>query len=211
MRTQPIIRRSTLAILLALSVAPAAAAQSSTTALSTIVGDPVPFRVGLPDGAEIRRREGQVTALAAGFLVTAGASDLLPELALEQGRFEAKLRRRLTDLLVESDTTLLGLAGELEGVLGAGVEVQPVVQKIRTLGGRRAAYVQARVRQNGMESWFESYITARDGLCYVLIFMGQGESGAGHEPLFARIRDSFVLAAAPQFAVGQQRPEKPGS
>lgn len=211
MRTQPIVR-FTLAVLLALFIAPVATAQSSTwTALSTTVGEPVPFRVGLPEGAEIRREQGSVTAVSAGFLVRAGASDLLPELALEQGRFEAKLRRRLTDRLVRSDGTLLGLAGELQGVLGEGAEVLPVVRKVRTLGGRRAAYVQARVRQNGTERWLESYITARDGLCYVLIFMGEGDSGAAHEPLFARIRDSFVLAAAPQFAVGQQRPEKPGS
>jgi hypothetical protein len=81
--------------------------------------------------------------------------------------------------------------------VGEGGELREVVREIRRLGGRRAAYMRARIGDNGEGGWLDVHVTAKDGFVYMLLFMGRGDRRAEHEPLRAHIRDSFAFPAEP--------------
>ena len=188
-RIHPTPRRGVLGFVLAaaaLSVAPVAAAQE----LTVRVGAPIKYQIGLPEGAEIQCEQGALYAVAGDILIIVDASDMYEAYDgdARSRMSEAELRRMLTESVVNADSLHSREIADEDGS-----DLRDVVQEIRTLGGRRATFMRARERQNGRDGWFEVYITAKDGMHYVLMFMGAGSPRTADEPLLARIRDSFVL------------------
>jgi hypothetical protein len=202
-----------LSFLLALScvllgLAPAARAQTSAPVpLETIVGDSIPYRIGLPGDWEIsrvsrtapnNRKAHALVALGGGdhaATVIVAVSDFVKgRTDLPPGVSDARLRRMITDRILGSDSLMYGAMQESATIhLG---KIQDPVREIRTFAGRRAAYMRGRFEHAGMSITFETHLTVRDGIAYVLYTMS--DEYAAMEPLFARIRDSFVLAPAPR-------------
>jgi hypothetical protein len=192
-RVRPLFAAALTAALFGL--APAAAAQP----LTITVGEPIAFQVGLPQDFEVTQEEDMLFAESedADVMVMVGASDLVAEEGNPLPVSEAESRRIFTSMILGSDSLLLALLNE--GIMGAqGVQADEVVQEIRTLAGQRSAYARGPFETDGGTGWFEMHVTMKDGIIYLLAFMVQGKEGLdAHAPLFARIRESLVLADAP--------------
>lgn len=190
--------RSTAAFALACAaagLAPAAQAQK----LAPIVGDPVPYSVSLPEGWTTEEDEEMLYMYSddEDFLIMTAAQDLVAgEEEPMGGMPEADARRFLTTMIMSSDSLLLQM---LEmGLMSQGeLKMRDVIKEIRTLGGERAAYMAGRVEMEGEEGWMQLHVTMKDGIMYILGFVGKASSAAEREPLMARIRESFVLAEQP--------------
>jgi hypothetical protein len=186
-----------------LGFAPAARAQTSAPVpLTTTVGDSIPYRIGLPGDWKITRLNGnasnaRIHALVAEDgetrAVAISAADLVARVDRPAGVSEGQMRRMMTETILGSDSLMYEMMRASTANLGW--KVQDAVREIRTLGGQRASYMRSRFESEGAPVSFEMHLTVRDGIFYSIVAMS--DDHAAHEPMFARIRDSFVLAPAP--------------
>ena len=200
-----------LPLLLALScaflgLAPAARAQTSAPApLATTVGDPIAYRIDLPKDWEISRVSQNVPNGTAHALSATGKDGALSVTAADlvagrtdrpAGVSEAQMRKMVTDMILGSDSLMYGM---LQGAIAnQGGTLRDAVRGITTLAGQRAARLKGRVERDGTTTPLELHLTVRDGIMYVITTLAEDGRYAAVEPLFARIRDSFVLAPAPR-------------
>jgi hypothetical protein len=199
------MRLSSLLVLswVVLGFAPAARAQTSAPVpLTTTVGDSIPYRVGLPGDWKVTRLSMNSSNFRVHVLVAEGgdtlavaisATDLAAQVDRPAGVSLGQMRRMMTERILGSDSLMYGMIRE--SVANRGWEVQDEVREIRTLAGQRAAYMRGRSESEGMPVSFEMHVTMRDGIVYAIVAMS--DDHAAREPLFARIRESFVLAPAP--------------
>lgn len=180
--------RSALAFAGALfGVAPAAAAPK----LVGRAGDPIPYLIDLPEEAEIEARQGLLAAQSGNLSVIVVATDMLEGEQNPLPLPEAESRRILTSIIMGSDALLFALLDE--EFRRRKLELGNVIRGIGTLGGQRSACVRGRFEERGVEGWLDMHATVKDGIMYMLAFtVIRGDPGA-HEPIIARIRDSFVL------------------
>jgi hypothetical protein len=189
-----------------LGFAPAARAQTSAPVpLTTTVGDPIPYRIDLPGDWKITRLSRDapnatihalVAADGANGSVAISAADLA-ERADRPADVEARMRRWMTESILGSDSLMYAMMES--SIASNGWKVQDAVREIGTLAGQRAAYMRGRFEARGMPVSFEMHLTVRDGIYYSIVsIVGMPDDYAAHAPLFARIRDSFVLAPAPK-------------
>ena len=170
-----------------LGVAPAAAARK----LVVRVGDPIPYRIALPEEAEIERRRGLLAAQSGNLSIIAAATDMLEGEPNPLPLAEAESRRILTSIIMGSDALLFALLDE--EFRRRKLQLGNVVRGIGTLGGQRSACVRGRLEQRGEEGWLDMHATVEDGIMYMLAFkVVRGDPGP-HDPIIARIRDSFAL------------------
>jgi len=155
-------------------------------------GHPIPYRVGLPEGAQIDQAEGLLSARTQrGVGVVVVARDMLQREGSPLPGAGAESRRRMTDIVMGSDKVLFAVLEE--ELRGRTLELSDVVRGTGTLGGQRAACVQGRLDERGAAAWIDIHGTVRDGVLYVLAFTVRGRNPAQCKPLLARIRESFVL------------------
>jgi hypothetical protein len=201
-------RRVLLAAMLGaamLAPAPGAAAQT----LVSRVGDPVPYRIQLPALARISVEGEFLKAEADDFLVVVATIDMMKEDKDPLPVSEAETRRILTNVVLGSDSLLLAIMEE--SAREQNLEPGDVVTEIRTLGGQRSGWMRGRMMCScGHEVVIETYVTAKDGIVYMLTFGSHAENAERRAPLIARIHESFALADAPPPAAGS-RARPPGS
>lgn len=188
MRNPPPSVRSALAFAGALFGAASAAAGAK---LVVRVGDPVPFRIALPERGEIEVGPGVLATRTDAFSVIAVATDMLECKESALPAVHAASRRILTNMVMGSDALLFALLDE--EFRRRKLELGDVVRGIGSLGGERAACVRGRFQERGVESWLDMHATVKDGIMYMLAFTVYGADHKPYEPLFTRIRDSFVL------------------
>lgn len=182
-----------------LCIAPGAAAQGASAApLRTLVGDPIPYSIGLPKGWKIENESEMVQAATDGAAVIVGASDLVKNGDHGLPVSDAEARRIFTSMIMGSDSLLFGLVDEGLRIVD---EIQIVEREIQSLGGHRAAVVRGRFAKDGVSGTMEMIVTVDDGILYVLAFLAESDGHARHAPLFVRIRESFTLPSAPAAAV----------
>lgn len=170
-----------------LRAVPAAAARK----LVVRTGNPIPYRIALPEEAEIECRPGLLAAQTGNLAVIVVATDMLEGEPNPLPVPEAGSRRILTNIIMGSDALLFALLDE--EFRRRKLELGNVMRGIGRLGGQRSACVRGRFEERGVEGWLDMHATVRDGIMYMLAFtVVRGEPGA-HEPIIARIRDSFVL------------------
>lgn len=180
--------RSALSIAGALlGVAPAAAARK----LVPWVGDPIPYRVDLPQGAEIETGRGLLAARTRGLSIVVVASDVVAGEGDSPPIPEVGSRRILTSLVMGSDALLFALLEE--ELRTRKLRIEGVVRGIGTLGGQRAACIQGAFEARGVRCWLDIHGTVKDGVLYVLAFAVTGSDSGAHERLSTRIRESFAL------------------
>lgn len=170
-----------------LGVAPAAAARK----LVARAGDPVPYRIALPEEAEIERRPGLLAAQTGNLSVIVVATDMLEGEQNPLPLPKPESRRILTDMIMGSDALLFALLDE--EFRRRKLELGDVVRGIGTLGGQRAACVRGRLEEGGVESWLDIHATVKDGIMYLLAFTVLSGGLEPHEALVARIHESFEL------------------
>ena len=189
-RTRAMLAAAVVALF---GLAPAAASQP----FFPVVGAPIPYEVSLPvDWANVSDDDAMLMLTKDDAVIIVAAADLMDEdVGDDDGPMtdaELKERRRFTQELVGSDEMLLGMLNA--GMMSEGLQRDGLVQEIRTLGGRRSAYLRGRVVEGGESEWVEMHVTAKDGIMYMLAFVVQGESMEAYDELFGRIQASFVLA-----------------
>lgn len=184
-----------------LGFAPAACAQdSSTVPLQTVVGAPVPFRVGLPKGWRMVPQEhGVMVERHPDVAVFVVAIDLLENPDGKPG--DAKARRVMTSRILGSDSLLHALLRDVTPEMEGDSDL---TYTIGTLAGQRAGIMRGSYVEEGVPGRFEIRATARDGIGYVAGFAVEGEAYATYEPLFARIRESLVFPSALAAAEAQR-------
>ncbi len=155
------------------------------------VGRPIPYRIALPEDAEVAEEPGLLSARTESLFVIVVATDMLEGEENPLPVSEAESRRILTSIIMGSDALLFALLDE--EFRRRKLDLRDVVRGIRSLGGQRAACVRGRVHERGVEGWLDIYATVKNGIMYILAFTALGGDLASHEPLVARIRDSFVL------------------
>jgi hypothetical protein len=195
---------SALACLLA-AVAPPVLAQSATspvlTPLTPTVGNPITYRISLPERWEITREDDVLYARQGPLTVVLGAMDIVRMVKDPPPASEAEERRIMTNMVMGSDSLLYDLMREATRE-EEGYRVTGIMHDIRSLAGQRAAYMRGRYEEDGETGWAEAHFTMKDGIAYMLMFTLEGSERteaefATYEPLFTRIRDSLVLADAP--------------
>jgi hypothetical protein len=183
-----------------LSLAPAVSAQSpASVPLTSTVGSPIAYRVDLPTGWKtLEQEDGMLTVGTEQLMIVVGAVDMMGGEESSLSVSEAEWRRSVMNAITGSDSAMLALlTGAAEAVRQDG-EFRDVVREIRSLGGQRSAVMRGRIIGDEAAA-IEVNITARDGVMYMLAFSAtDADEFAAHEPLFARIRDSVVLAPAPR-------------
>jgi hypothetical protein len=181
-----------------LALAPAVSAQSpASMPLTSTVGTPIAYRIGLPAGWKtFEQEDGMLMVGTERLMIMVGAMDMMEGQENPLPVSEAEARRIMTSMIMGSDSLMFGILNEAaHGQKDA--EFRDAVREIRTLGGQRSAFMKGRVI--GEETgWVELNVTVKDGILYLLAFGADDRQFAAHEPLFARIRDSFVLAPAPR-------------
>jgi hypothetical protein len=202
-----LLRLSALACLLA-ALPPPALAQSAAspvlTPLAPTVGTPIAYRISLPERWEITREDDVLTARQGPLTVVLGAMDMMKDVEDPLPVSDGEARRIMTNMIMGSDSLLYAMMREVTQE-EEGYRVTGTVRDIRSLAGQRAAYLKGRYEEDGEIGWAEAHITIKDGIMYMLMFTLEGGERteaefATHQPLFARIRDSFVPADAPPAA-----------
>ena len=196
MRIPSILIRSALALAAALALAGPAPAGAQR--LATTIGDPVEYRVDLPPEWDTEEEDGTLMAVSKDqdFAILIVAMDILADQEDPLPMSEADQRRFYTTMLMASDSLLLNLIGPLMRHQ-SDMPLTDVEQELGTLGGERAAVLFARTEVDGEEGWFRFHVTVKDGVLYMLGFMGPGEFDPAREPLMNRVHESFVLADVP--------------
>lgn len=195
MRIGAVPLRHTFSLLLLLAaLAPAAGAQT----LVPVTGEPVPYRVSVPEGWERETNDGvlMVTSRAEEMIITVTALDLAAVQGPQPSMTEAEQRRALTNRVMSNDSFHLNM-------LQRNVErmsphpVSDVRKEIGTIGGEKAGCISALVRAASGDGWMRFCSTVHDGILYQLSFQGTGAIRPEQELLLARIRDSFEVADPP--------------
>lgn len=195
MRIHSLLLRCTLALTFAASVTGPAPAAAQTLVLR--VGDPIPYRVDLPAVAMVTTRNHVLRAISANFIVEVSAVDMLPQFDRQAlPTSDAEARRVLTSTYTDSDSLLFGLLHQ--NLRSQNEELVEEAREIRTLGGERSGYLRGRITCTcGTELRVETHATVKDGIAYILTFVSPVEAAGLNQPVWARIRDSFVPAEAP--------------
>lgn len=164
-------RRSVLSLASALAgVAQAAPARK----LVMRVGDPIPYRISLPQGAEIETGPGLLAARTRDLSIVVVATDMLAGEVDPLSMPEAGSRRLLTSLVMGSDPLLFGLLDE--ELKSRRLQLKGVVRGIGTLGGQRAACIQGVFGARDIRSWLDIHGTVKDGVLYMLAFAVPGDA-----------------------------------
>ncbi len=158
--------------------------------LTMRVGHPIPFQIGLPEEATIEEAPGLLSARTRDLVVVVVARDLLHDEANPRP-VAPDSRRRLTKMLMESESLLFVLLEE--EFRNGNLQLHGAVSRVRALGGQWAARVCGRLGESGRSGCIDIHATVKDGILYMLVFTMSATSPDPHEPLLARIRDSFVL------------------
>lgn len=177
-----------------LGVAPRAAAQD----LTTVTSAPVGYRVDLPvpEWQLQRNDEDMLMVGTTDAVIIASAWDLMANEQPQPSLPEDFHRRIVTERFMGSDSVLL--AGVAEALANTGtLQRDGRVAEIRTLGGERAGYMRAQWVRNGDTGWAHAYMTVKDGVMYALLHVVGGTDPDKYKELLDRVRQSFVLAAAP--------------
>lgn len=190
-------RRFTLSLALvgaALGLAPTAGAQQ----LALTVGAPISYRVSLPQ-AWARHQDEEVLFVVSDdeeFVIMTAAVDLLAGEKEPLPLPEAEMRRLMTTMMMNSDSLLVDLLGQVF-LNQSEYPVSELVQEVGTLGGERAAHLSGRMQIDGVDGRFQLHVTMKDGVMYMLGFLSKGEFPPARRPLMAQIRESFILADSP--------------
>jgi hypothetical protein len=188
------LRRPGILILLAAALfgaAPAARAQE----LVPRTGSLVAYQVGLPAGARITDNGGSLMARTDDVLISVTAGDLLDPANARGGLAEVEARRALTSRVMGSDSVLVAIIDQ--NLAAQNIRLGDRRTEVRTLGGERAMYAAGRTNLEGEPSWLGMYLTARDGVAYILIIVKVGEDEAEFQSFANRVHASFTLADAP--------------
>jgi hypothetical protein len=154
-------------------------------------GDPIPFRVALPREAEIVSRPGALSTRMGEVLIVAVAKDMMHGEDDGHVARDSLARRVLDGLIIPSDALLFALLDEELG--RRQLELPNAVRGIGTLGRQRAACLRGRFSHGGTAAWLDMHATVKDGIMYMLTFTVLNGDLAPHEPLLARIHESFEL------------------
>ncbi|HSU15831.1 hypothetical protein [Longimicrobium sp.] len=175
-------------------LAPAAAAQD----LVPLVGKPIAYRVSMPaQGWNVSTVDDKLMVGRDSVIMIVSATDLVALQGDSRAGTEADRRRILTARFMGSDSIMMALMTRV-AARATALEQEGLVQEIRTLGGQRAAYIRDRKVQDGRTTWRQVYLTVKDGIMYLLVFVAQGENPDMHKDLFDRVHQSFVLAETPK-------------
>lgn len=205
MRIHPGLPGNRLLLLLAFTVAglaPAAGAQP----LAPVVGEPVPYRIGVPEGWDRAWDDGLLSVKDPDeeVVIMMSALDLAAPQTRPASMSEAEARRVLTARVMSSDSVLLQLLHR-NAVQSSTYPLSEVTREMGTLGEEKAGWLSGRTRIAEQEQgWMRIGMTVVDGVLYTLLFMGMGEPTPEQESLVARIRDSFVAPEMPG-AAGSRR------
>src|SRR5690606_19985636 len=104
---------------------------------ATRVGDPIPYRIDLPRGAETSGEDETFIAATHNLLVAVTAVDLLEGRELPPWLTEAEARRMATDMYLRSDTAMFVLMRRM-GISRGDARTRNVVRELRSLNGQRA-------------------------------------------------------------------------
>lgn len=148
-------------------------------------GDPVPYRVALPEGAEIEAGTDRLSARTWDIAVMVVALDM------QEGETDPLARRILTNLVMGTDSMLFELLDE--EIRMRKLQLDDVVHTIGLLGGQRAAHVRGRFDDGGAEAWVDMHGTVKNGILYMLSFTVLRGVLDPHDRVLARIHKSFVL------------------
>ncbi|HEU4884067.1 MAG TPA: hypothetical protein VFT45_17530 [Longimicrobium sp.] len=177
-----------------LALAPAAATQ----AFVPVTGAPIAYRVSIPADWEVSTIDEGLTAGNADVMLMIMTMDMLVgDDGAPLSAAELRSRRRRSEEIVASDSLLLELASK-HIVSDEEYTVGDLTKGIGTLGGQRAGYARAHLENDKGAHWALNYATVREGIMYGFVFVWRGEDREAHDPLFARIRDSFVFPDAPR-------------
>jgi hypothetical protein len=172
-----------------LALAPAAAAQP----VVAVTGAPIAYEVSIPADWEVSTIDEGLTAGNADVMLMIMTMDMLAgDDGAPLSAAELRSRRRRSEEILASDSLLLDLAGK-HVVSDEEYTVSDLTKGIGTLGGQRAGYVRAHLENGEGARWMLNYATVREGIIYGFIVVWRGEDREAHDPLFARIRDSFVF------------------
>jgi hypothetical protein len=195
MRISCIRVRAVFAALL-FGLAPGAAAQQG---LLPLEGSPIAYRVNVPyPGWSNTSENGMMMIARDEAMIIVTATDLAVLQERPASMSEEQYRRILTERFMASDSVMMALTTRVVS-RAAALEQEGLVQEVRTLGGQRAAYIRARkVQDDGKTTWRQAYLTVKDGIMYMLVFVVQDRNLDKHKDLFDRVHQSFELAAAPK-------------
>ncbi|HVG45747.1 MAG TPA: hypothetical protein VM890_13495 [Longimicrobium sp.] len=191
----------------ALAAAPTHAQRSSNTALREHVGTSVGYRVGIPERWELKEEGEELTATNGRVTLFLGVRDLVTE--KRESRLPvspAESRRIMTNFFMGSDSLLLGLMDRMrvEMMEERGVHCTQLTREVRELAGQHAGFLSLRCDRGRRESVrFDSWLTVKDGVAYLLMYLGEPKDHAANEPLFDRVRQSLVLADTPPAGAAQ--------
>jgi hypothetical protein len=159
--------------------------------LAVRTGAPIPFRIALPEEAEVVSGPGVLSTRFGEVLVVAAAKDMMQ--GEEEGHMarESLARRVLDGFIMRSDPLLYALLDE--ELVRRQLELPNAVRRIGTLGRQRAACLRSRFSHGGTDAWLEMHATVQDGIMYMLTFTVLSGDLAPHEALLARIHESFEL------------------
>lgn len=160
-------------------------------------GSRIPFRVGLPAGAQVEDDGRTLAAWTDSAIVMVDVVDLMEE---EQGWREAvvsepEARRIMTGIILDSDALLLRVRDDVLGE--RKMALREVETDFRTLDGRRAAYVGGRFSHVGASGWIEVYVSIKDAVVYTLGIVRGGDDREAFQSLARRIHASFRMADGP--------------
>lgn len=154
------------------------------------VGDPIPYRVAVPEDAEIETAPGRLSARTWDISVVAFALDAWadeePPSALG---FPA---RAFFSVAVMGDDAMLFKLVEEELEIRK-LQLEDVVRRIGRLGGQDAAHVRGRYDNGGAQAWVDTYLTVKNGVLYMLSFTVLRGVLNPYDRVLARIHGSFEL------------------
>jgi hypothetical protein len=193
MRIPPGLLGNRLLLFLALTLAGLAPAGAQP--LTAVVGEPVPYGIGVPEGWSTDL-EGDVLSLEdpdEETVIMVTAFDLVAAQSRPLSMSEAEARRIMTEGVMSSDAVLLDML-KRNTEQASRRPLLDVVHEIGTLGGEKAGWMSGRSQITGGAGWIRVCLTVVDGILYTLVFVGMGEIRPEQEALVARIGDSFVPA-----------------
>ena len=192
------LRSLSVLSLVLIALASPAVAQAPDPPLETMTGSPIAFRVDLPRGWELERNGGYISAGRGRVVIAVGATDMYVRESVPAGMSEAEARRRITTMTMSSDSSMFEVMNMLGGLMADNDKTQDKKYEIRTLGGQRAGYVTGWMEmRTSPRARMDRYLTVKDGIAYLAVFMVEDARHEAHQPLFARVLDSFAFPAAP--------------
>jgi hypothetical protein len=165
-------------------------------ALTPVTGQPVPFRISVPEGWNRSWDDGLLSVEDPDeeTVIMVSAMDLAAPETRPASMSESEARRVLTARVMSSDSVLLQLLHR-NAMRSSRFPLSDVTREVGTLGEEKAGWLSARTRvAEDQQGWMRVSLTVVDGVLYTLLFMGLGELRPEQEALVDRIGDSFVAA-----------------